>query len=794
MRPSHTKPWGMLLSLLALLLMAGDAPAQETSHAHAELITSSEHQYQVTMGGVADMDNSLTRSHTGFAIGFQNNISLTIENLGKTDVVNPRLVINGRGDWYTFDSLLAEFTQGARDDQDRAYFIWQNLRQNLYTDYFLFPDDEMHDPVKLLNIYGLALCDDSGYAANALFHHAGLLGSQMVGLNGHMQAEAMVKGGLQFLDVDQDCFYLDRENRRPLSAAACALDHDLVRRELNQGPVVSAFKDSGRTAALFGADDGHHWLAVRGHEIAYTLRPGEKMVLRWDQEGKFASDQPWEPNERPAFFGNSQLIYQPRLDLLLAASQAGDPDLKDLAPPTATGGQVAGTSPQASLVIPTHTAYVICGGQVRAVFAGQDPGDAFSLELSLDREHWTPLWQGSGPGPHQVELSLDQALEVHQAPAKYAYYLRVGLASARAGQGSNLCELSLQTDIMAAPLSLPRLRVGENQVRYQDQSGGQRQVRVTHQWREKSGPAPLEPPWLPDEPASGATVVQSLVRLAWPLVEGARAYHLQVSRRDDFAYPYRPSLDVIIPANTWQTPFWGLCNPGETYYWRLRCQDQEGVWGPWSRVWNFSWQGPLPPVELKYELRQGAMVLSWRPAAGGQRPARYLVFASNEKGFSVEQDQSGTLLAEVMGTSLTVHDPQNPGTDQVKVFYRVVVEDGQGVKSGSSAYLELPHPFIYTSPPTQAQVGKAYVYEARSLRSLGDLQYRYESPGIALWDEEINAFSLKEGPAWLSLDQSSGLLRGTPPSGQEGPHRVVILVKNQKGGSHRQEFDLQVLP
>ncbi len=36
---------------------------------------------------------------------------------------------------------------------------------------------------------------------------------------------------------------------------------------------------------------------------------------------------------------------------------------------------------------------------------------------------------------------------------------------------------------------------------------------------------------------------------------------------------------------------------------------------------------------------------------------------------------------------------------------------------------ELPHPLIYSEPPTQA-AGQEYRYDARSLRSLGDLQYR----------------------------------------------------------------------
>jgi len=109
--------------------------------------------------------------------------------------------------------------------------------------------------------------------------------------------------------------------------------------------------------------------------------------------------------------------------------------------------------------------------------------------------------------------------------------LRVGLGSATPAHGANLASLHIETDVMAAPVSLPRLRLGENRVVYTDATEGPRQLRITHEWQECAAVTPLPPPEAPTAPVDGAAVAAGLVEYSWPAVEGATRYHLQVSRR-----------------------------------------------------------------------------------------------------------------------------------------------------------------------------------------------------------------------------------------------------------------------
>ncbi|MBT7302873.1 MAG: hypothetical protein HN849_25300, partial [Victivallales bacterium] len=99
---------------------------------HVEVVTSSAHEYAVTLGGALDMDNTMTRSHGNITVAFQPNLQLTIANTGDSPVRWPKLVANGRRDWSTYDALLADFTRGAKNDQEKALFIWETMRQNRY--------------------------------------------------------------------------------------------------------------------------------------------------------------------------------------------------------------------------------------------------------------------------------------------------------------------------------------------------------------------------------------------------------------------------------------------------------------------------------------------------------------------------------------------------------------------------------------------------------------------------------------------------------------------------------------
>jgi hypothetical protein len=174
----------------------------------------------------------------------------------------------------------------------------------------------------------------------------------------------------------------------------------------------------------------------------------------------------------------------------------------------------------------------------------------------------------------------------------------------------------------------------------------------------------------------------------------------------------------------------------------------------------------------------------------GCPPVKYRVYGSDERGFTIADKQyqsvrgvsteemplwfPANFIAETTATELAVlgFDVTLPSAN--KVYYRVVAVDEQDKRSGPSDYATAPRPFIHSKPPPVATVGVEYRYQVRANRSLGDLTSRMADGRQVegYFDIEKPKFALVQGPGWLKIDESTGLLRGTP----DAPGAVEVAV------------------
>jgi hypothetical protein len=164
-----------------------------------EEISARRHVYAIDMGGNVDMDHALTRGYDIMHVGWQPNESLTIENIGPGPCRNAKVIINGRSDWYTLADTLRAAIGSATNEQERVYLIWNFCRLNRHHDEPLFKgiwSNELHDPVKMLMIYGAGQCDDSGFVGTSLYKAAGFQQPEpfVRALHGHMMCEVFACG------------------------------------------------------------------------------------------------------------------------------------------------------------------------------------------------------------------------------------------------------------------------------------------------------------------------------------------------------------------------------------------------------------------------------------------------------------------------------------------------------------------------------------------------------------------------------------------------------------------------
>ena len=807
MRGSQSDPKpapGLVASALVLGVAAGaGAEVAPTSREHEQVVTRARQAYRIDMGGT--MDGANTRDPVGYGVygqAWEPNRFVLMENVGDHDVANPWILVDGRRDWRSVDHILSGIIEPGMAEGEKARAIWDFARRHRY--HSTPGTDEVKDTVKMLNVYGYTLCWDAAYTMSNLWQRAGLKIRR--GLpHGHCTTEVFYDGAYHLLDSDEHLLVLMRDNRTVAGEAEISRDHDLMKRSHAYGILRAEDRRTNEfSASLFcylGPRSGGRPY-IGGHRMEITLRPGEGLRWEWADRGRYHG-----LGDRPPRLANGRLHYRPWLDSGFARWTESSSNLEG----GGGGLRVLDPGEEASVVYRLRSPYVFVGGRVRVQLA---PGSgAWRLEMAREgQDDWTHL----ADVPADGELSLDGGFP--RPTACYEYRLRLR------GSGGGIAALEIESDLQMAPLSLPALELGANEIVYTDETPGPRRVRLAHAWQERDDLTPPPAPARALHPPAGGEVAGTQIRFRWEPVPEAADYHFELSRHADMRRALSPVFEKLssrTPAAGqahWQIPFEGLLNPGETCYWRVRARNAGGLWGPWSEVWSFTPRAPGVPrdLELVTDRETRSITLHWREAAEGARPQRYEVYGSDERGFTASldsyavftggseaRDTPGNRLATTGDTSIVVAGPGVAPEAGNRGFYRVVAVDADGIRSGPSDYVEAPRPFIYSTPPVSIAAGERRLYRVGVIRSMGDLRSitdpeKQGDPGAggryqaAFRDGDELRFVLDEGPGFIALDRETGVMTLAPGAADVSTHTVTIRVQNRNGGVDVQGWDLRV--
>jgi len=798
----------MLMSTVIVLASgAGDTLAPwstntlpgDVARAHVEQITTGLHKYTVTQAGT--MDGRNCRSPMGCGIAregaflqtWESNRSVRLENVGQTEVVNPWLS-NGRNNFRNVEEIVSAAVTPDMSDAEKAFALW--FQEIQYRHHSPGDNNELGDPVKVLNVYGYNTCGNDSICLATLWRKAGLKVAPARAL-GHCISQAFCDNRWHFYDGDMHSVYLLRDNVTVAGEQDIVRDHDLVKRTHSKGILFpdTWWDGQGMCAMYFyeGSVSGE-----RGGKADTTmnmvLRPGEAIVWRWGQAAP--------PKHHGALYTMptyQNVIYNGLWEYRPDFSQEGWRKGADAVENVTSGadGLTAMEGKTGTIVWTIRSPYVFVGGRIEA-----EGADA-KFSISVDGKTW-----------QAVKNDLDKSFSI-VGPARYQYQLKCQLAGA-----ARLRRLAIINDVQMAPMTLPEMVVGENAFTYSDQSTGDRKVRITHRWVERSASRPPQAPAAPVYPPDGGQSNGTDVVFQWaaatdPDGETIGDYHFELSGRADMRFPlsmcfYKlisrtadavkekgkdaASDKVTVKAQyTLSQP--GLLTPGQQYFWRVRAMDDKGVWGPWSKTWSFTPRGPAYPLEvtLDYDQTKGLGIIRWKANAAGRPPVKYRVYGSDEKGFTIADQRfqstvgvtkeemaawnpwfPANFIAETTATELVVMGSQVDLPVANKAYYRVVAVDAEGKRSGPSDYATGPRPVIYSKPVVAAKVGAEYRYQVCAVRSLGDLSSRMKGSDqvSGYFDVERPKFALEQGPAWLKIDEATGVLSGTPDA--EGKVQVAV--------------------
>lgn len=766
---------------------------------YTEKITSLDHTYTIQMDGTLDGVN--TRDPVGYSPyqqAYEPNKSVCLKNVGKTDIVNPWIIVNGKRDWRSIDHILSEILTEDMTDAEKARAIWEFACTHRY--HYTCATDEVKDTVKMLNCYGYTLCWDEAFTVSNLWQAAGLKIRRGYP-HGHCTTEVYYDGAYHLLDSDEHLLYLLRDNQTIASEEDLSLDHDLVKRGHPYGITLaeSREREEGMASAFFHTgprSGGRPQLTT--HKMALTLRPNEALIWEWEDRNKYHGY--WD---RPTRLANGRMQYTPDISAYETwATQTKNLHLNE-----------QGLSPikkdqDAYLDLTIKSPYVIVGGKIDLSLSSNT---LVSVALSQHDDPWQTIWRSDTNINMKTSIDLDPHFPSN-SPASYTYQVRIALKASP--DPAIIKDIAIETDLQMAPLSLPALERGANTIHYTAETDGD--VQITHSFEESDSSTPPDPPSNPTYPPLGKNVPGTQFTFSWPKVKGATDYHIQVSDLPNLKYTLSPVFNKLISktpsANTaqWHIPHEGLLNPNQTYYWRVRPRNAEGLWGQWSSIWSFKPQAPGVPLNIKVHTNweDRTQTLTWEANAQGNAPVHYEIYGSNERGFTVSRKPYEVVVGKketetfpanfIATTKRTSYQAAGSKIENGNhAYYRVVAVDKDGVRSGSSAMAEAPRPMVISQPPEQAIADQTYTYQIQAIQSIGDLRCESKGPRryfSAFRDGDVLRYLLDEGPDFIELDEKTGLLTAHPKKQDISTHTVTIRVQNGQGGVDMQGFDLRVVP
>ena len=224
---------------------------------------------------------------------WQSNRAVRMENVGQTDVVDPWLS-NGRNNFRNIKEIVASAVTPGMSDGEKARALWYQQIQHRY--HSSAGGEDLGDPVKVFNIYGLNPCGKDAMMMGGLWKQVGLKGAP-VRLVGHAIAQVHYDGEWHVMDGDLGMIYLLRDNETLASDRQLARDHDLVKRTHTMGILVddSRMRDE-RAAAMFVSEEPIQGSRACKEDTTMTDDPsprrGDRLALGALEAGQVHVAQP----------------------------------------------------------------------------------------------------------------------------------------------------------------------------------------------------------------------------------------------------------------------------------------------------------------------------------------------------------------------------------------------------------------------------------------------------------------------------------------------------------------------
>lgn len=202
-------------------------------------------------------------------------LKLVWENRDPQQTIHLNWKRQGDPDLSSQQAMLASILKPGMTDEEKSLAIWKFLKDWRYHFYPAEPGDEVHDPVKFLNVYGYGFCDDCATNFAVLARRAGVK-SRIWGLSGHVVAEAFYDGQWHMFDPDHEIFY--RNDQGVIASVAELAQHPELITKTPFDPIGSPSQAIARLYTTTADNQpSERKPAIRDSMLSPTLEPGDRL-------------------------------------------------------------------------------------------------------------------------------------------------------------------------------------------------------------------------------------------------------------------------------------------------------------------------------------------------------------------------------------------------------------------------------------------------------------------------------------------------------------------------------------
>ncbi|MCA9006316.1 MAG: transglutaminase domain-containing protein [Planctomycetaceae bacterium] len=194
----------------ALYFSTSDSSDPRTNGRKYELVSTEVYRQKTSSFILTDSNSEISIS--GIIPQEPQPLKMIWQNLDANTRLTPAWKRKGAPDLSSQTAMLASILTPDMNAEEKSIAIWKFLVDWRYHYYPAEQGDEVHDPVKFLNVYGYGFCDDCATNYMVLARKAGLQ-SRVWGLSGHVVAETFYDGSWHMFDPDHQVFYRNQRGQ-----------------------------------------------------------------------------------------------------------------------------------------------------------------------------------------------------------------------------------------------------------------------------------------------------------------------------------------------------------------------------------------------------------------------------------------------------------------------------------------------------------------------------------------------------------------------------------------------------